>query len=247
VNIYPQFGYAETYIDIETLDALEISKFVNARIIRLDKRLVYPYRGCKKQHSPAKFKSSFASNNPELEELDFRIIGHILATTKDELDAGFTFLQGLPKLRRIIIWADDFVKFVKHSLGEPDIQFYITPSDEFTLAAIQYIERQPDWLQALLASAVYIGDRTTTLMNEATVSGNRDLVIRLLRLGVDVNVQSTTGTTGLHLTKDPTTMRMLLERGANPNLQADDLSTPFSALFSDLHSAKDLLPAISSY
>lgn len=65
----------------------------------------------------------------------------------------------------------------------------------------------------------YIHYDGKTQLHFSCQASNIELVKELLLLGVDINKQDYDGRTALHLTKNPEIVKLLMDSGANPNLQ----------------------------
>lgn len=65
----------------------------------------------------------------------------------------------------------------------------------------------------------YIHYDGKTLLHLACKDSNIILVKELLNLGVEINKQDSDGLTALHIAKNIEIIKMLIEAGANPNLQ----------------------------
>lgn len=65
----------------------------------------------------------------------------------------------------------------------------------------------------------YIHYDGKTQLHLACRDGNFELVKELLNLGVEINKQDSDGLTALHIAKNIEIIKLLIEAGANPNLQ----------------------------
>jgi uncharacterized protein len=65
----------------------------------------------------------------------------------------------------------------------------------------------------------YIHYNGKTQLHFTCQASNIELINELLLLGADINKQDIDGCTPLHVTKNPDIVKLLLDAGANPNLQ----------------------------
>ena len=71
----------------------------------------------------------------------------------------------------------------------------------------------------MITNPSYIHYDGKTQLHLACKDGNIELVKELLNQGVEINKQDSDGLTALHIAKNSEILKILLEAGANPNLQ----------------------------
>jgi len=71
----------------------------------------------------------------------------------------------------------------------------------------------------MITNPSYIHYDGKTQLHLACKDGSIELVKELLNQGVEINKQDSDGLTALHLTKNSEILKILIEAGANPNLQ----------------------------
>jgi ankyrin repeat protein len=72
---------------------------------------------------------------------------------------------------------------------------------------------------SMITDSSYIHYDGKTQLHLACRDGNIELVKELLSLEVNINKQDSEGLTALHIAKNIEIIKMLIEAGANPNLQ----------------------------